>query len=196
MVDRRQEIINETGKILVAEGYNSLTIQRIAERVDITSAGVHYHFETKEDLVVALIEDREERLIELLESTEGPPDERLADIIQIQFEAVETVADMAGPPTLQLVLASVSGGEPIRDALASMLETYVEIVSGVIREGVEQGVFESDDPERMAVLLASFENAAEVRTALDLDTDDVWDGLTDHVLDDLYVKDPPERVAA
>lgn len=192
MAKRKQEILEATGEIILTEGYSSLTTQRVADEVGITSAGVHYHFETKEKLVVTLIEDREEALVAMLESTEGPPEERLAEIVRLQFEAVEAVKELAGPPTLQLILASTSEGDPIRDALVSMHESYVEFVTEVIHDGVEQGVFETDDPEQVAVLLGAFENAAELRTALGLDAGDVWAGLTDHVLDNLYVQQPPE----
>lgn len=192
MTNRKEEILEATGELILKEGYSSLTTQRVADEVGITSAGVHYHFETKEDLVVALIEDREEALITMLEATEGPPDKRLTEIVRLQFGAVEAVAGTAGSPTLQLVSASTSEGDPVRETLVSMHESYVEFVTGVIREGVAQGVFESDDPERVAVLLSAFENAAEVRTALGLDAGDIWAGLSHHVLEDLYVEEPPE----
>lgn len=196
MSETRGEILEAAQRIVVEEGYEALTTQRVADAVDLTSAGVHYHFETKDDLVAELIGYLETELGSELDSHEGPPDERLAAIVSGQFATAEAVRELTAPPGLQLTLAASRDGDEIREAMVSYLKTYVDHVADLIREGVDEGVFETEDPERVAAFLASMTDCAAVRSALDLPLDPLAESVTEHVLDDLYVGDPPEVTSA
>ncbi|MEZ3117415.1 TetR/AcrR family transcriptional regulator [Halobaculum sp. MBLA0147] len=191
MSDRRTQILEAAREILVEEGYDSLTTNRVAEAVGVTSAGIHYHFETKEELLVALIDSLREQLSETLASHDGPPEERLAAVVRRQFEMAEAVRELTAPPGIQLVVAGARPG-PVQAALVSYVDTYVDHVTDVIEDGVASGVFETDDPRRVATFLASATDSAAVRSALDLSLDPLAESLTAHVLDDLYVAEPPE----
>jgi len=200
MTDTRTEILETARTILleegydVEEGYDALTAARIAARMDITDAGVHNHFETTDDLAVGVVEHLESAVLSRLADHEGPPDQRLASVVREQFEAVEAVRDFTAPPSLQLVAAASGGNDELRDALASLGNCYAEAVAHVIREGVEEGVFETDDPDRVATFLASAADAAGVRSALDQSTRPVAESVTEHVLADLYVHEAPTLV--
>ena len=52
--DRAEEILNAAEKLARAGGYNGFSFRDIAKAVNIKSASVHYHFETKEALGAAL----------------------------------------------------------------------------------------------------------------------------------------------
>lgn len=194
MPERRTQIIDTAQEILVEEGYDSLTTTRVAESVGITSAGIHYHFETKEDLLAALVERLREQLVETLSGHDGPPEEQLAAIVRQQFEMAETIRELTAPPGIQLVLAGAQPG-PVQEELVSYVNTYVAHVTDVIEAGIATGALETDDPERVAVFLASTTDSAAVRTALDLSSDPLAESVRTHVLADLYVGDPPEVTA-
>lgn len=194
MSDTRTQIIDAAREVLVEEGYDSLTTARVAESVGVTSAGVHYHFETKEDLLAALVNRLREQLAETLSGHDGPPEDQLAAIVRQQFEMAEAVRELTAPPGIQLVLAGAQPG-PVQDALVSYVNTYVAHVTDVIESGVASGAFETPDPERVAVFLASMTDSAAIRTALDLSSDPLAESVQTHVLADLYVEDPPEVTA-
>jgi AcrR family transcriptional regulator len=194
MTERRTQIVDTAREILVEEGYDSLTTARVAESVGVTSAGIHYHFETKDDLLAALVERLREQLVETLSEHDGPPEDRLAAIVRQQFEMAEAVRELTAPPGIQLVLAGAQPG-PVQEALVSYVDTYVAHVTDVIEAGVASGAFETADPERVAVFLASMTDSAAVRAALDLSSDPLAESVRTHVLADLYVGDPPEVTA-
>lgn len=197
MTDTRTEILETARAILLEEGYDALSANRIAERMEITDAGVHYHFETADDLAVGVVDHLEAEYVSRVDGDDDrPPDERLAETVREWFEAAEAVRDLTAPPGFQLITAASSGNDELRDALVSVSDTYVETVAETIHEGMETGVFETDDPERVAEFLASTIDAAAVRSALDQSTVPIAEGVTEHVLDDLYVEDPPTVVPA
>jgi AcrR family transcriptional regulator len=53
-------------ELFTEQGYEATSLREIAERLGVTKAALYYHFKTKEDIVVSLIEDRITALEELI----------------------------------------------------------------------------------------------------------------------------------
>ena len=62
----RVSILEEARKILLADGYGHLSMRRIASAVGCTPTSIYLYFESKDDLVHALIEEGMERLFDQL----------------------------------------------------------------------------------------------------------------------------------
>jgi len=45
--ETKSEIIAATNRVLCEHGYAGLTIQKIADESSMTTAAIHYHFDTK-----------------------------------------------------------------------------------------------------------------------------------------------------
>jgi AcrR family transcriptional regulator len=54
--DTRQQILDAALDLFGEQGYDKTSLREIAERVGVTKAALYYHFRSKEDLLVALIE--------------------------------------------------------------------------------------------------------------------------------------------
>jgi AcrR family transcriptional regulator len=187
-----QEILETARKILLTEGYETLTTQAIADRMDITDAGVHYHFETKEELLVGLIEDQTTTLEAQLGAYNGPPEKRLPALLEDRFEAVELLRDAElPPPSFQLLSATTGSEDRLRSALRVYMDTYVDMLEETIEHGVETGVFETESPERTARALTAMVEGAEVWAGLDESPESLVWATKHHILSDLYVGETP-----
>src|ERR687898_3638484 len=60
-IERREAIIEAALEVFAARGYRSGALGEIAARVDVTPAGILYHFGSKEGLLVAVIRDWDRR---------------------------------------------------------------------------------------------------------------------------------------
>ncbi|WP_405606945.1 TetR/AcrR family transcriptional regulator [Streptomyces sp. NBC_00076] len=58
--DRRAEIIQAALEVIAERGYRGATQAAVAERVGLTQQGVLHHFPSKEDLLVAVLEARDQ----------------------------------------------------------------------------------------------------------------------------------------
>jgi AcrR family transcriptional regulator len=58
---RRQEIVDAAIEIIGARGYGGLTIQGLADHCAMTNAGVMHHFASKQDILLAVLDEREHR---------------------------------------------------------------------------------------------------------------------------------------
>ncbi|WP_307796561.1 helix-turn-helix domain-containing protein [Actinomadura barringtoniae] len=54
--DTRQRIQDVALELFLDSGYDQTSLREIAERLEVTKAALYYHFKTKEDIVVALVE--------------------------------------------------------------------------------------------------------------------------------------------
>lgn len=68
---RRREILDAAAELLAEEGYRSVSIQAIADRAGLAKAGVRHHFPAKADVLIALLEDRDAQLIELITASQS-----------------------------------------------------------------------------------------------------------------------------
>jgi AcrR family transcriptional regulator len=75
-----QEIIAAARDILAREGYEQLSMRKVAERIEYSPTAIYLHFEDKRDLVFQVCEETFGRLVHELESLESEfkdPVERL-----------------------------------------------------------------------------------------------------------------------
>ncbi len=71
---RKQKIIDVAISLFASEGYNKCTVRGIAERVGLTNPALFYYFKTKEDILLALLEEYKG----LFESERVPVEELVA----------------------------------------------------------------------------------------------------------------------
>ncbi|HEY2551831.1 MAG TPA: TetR/AcrR family transcriptional regulator [Streptosporangiaceae bacterium] len=55
--DTRARIQQVAVELFTEHGYDKTSLREIAERLDVTKAALYYHFKSKEDIVVSLVED-------------------------------------------------------------------------------------------------------------------------------------------
>ena len=63
----RQRIQDVALELFTEQGYEKTSLREIAERLDVTKAALYYHFKTKEDIVVSILEDVGKPMTELIE---------------------------------------------------------------------------------------------------------------------------------
>jgi AcrR family transcriptional regulator len=69
--DRRELILEEAVRLVGERGYYGFTVQELAQRSGLSNPGLLHYFGSKEELLLALIEDRERRGMEVVESVVG-----------------------------------------------------------------------------------------------------------------------------
>lgn len=58
---KRREILDATLELIAANGYGNMSLQQIADAVNITKAGLLHHFGSKENLLTEVLRRRDER---------------------------------------------------------------------------------------------------------------------------------------
>ncbi len=165
-VDTQEAIMQATYRALCTHGYSNLTMQSIADEFDKTKGVIHYHYDTKQDLLVAFLEyllDAFERNIAI--------DERHDPITRLEA-LIDTL--LFGPPgrgefdhweltTAMLEIRSEAPhNEEFRRQLSHNYEIVEAMVTAIVEDGIEQGVFRDVNAEEVATLLLTTINGARI----------------------------------
>ncbi len=82
--DRKKEIIKASEELFYKYGYQKASLRDIARKVGITQAAIYYHFKTKEEILLSIIEKYSNKLLFTLKacfSQKKDPIENLRDAI-------------------------------------------------------------------------------------------------------------------
>jgi AcrR family transcriptional regulator len=165
MSETEAEILAATRRALCRHGYADLTVQCIADEASMTTAAIHYHFETKEELLNAVLADLLDRFETELACEAGDPGQRLAAVLDVVFP------DEHGDEFLVALMelkAQAPCQETYRERFVELDERMRTVVATVVSDGIEAGQFESVDPERVARTVTTLLDGGHVRmVALD-----------------------------
>ena len=155
--EARQEVAGAVRRALAKHGYANLTTSQIAEETEKSEAFLFYHYDTKDDLVSAFLEDSIGWLDTRLKLTTDEletPDERLRALCDIML-AIDSPRAMQG---INIAVMELLSHAPHKESLQEPLRVHQDYVrdrlAEEIRAGVEQGIYREDvDPESSASFL-------------------------------------------
>jgi len=155
--ETRERILHLAKDILLRRSFHSFSYQDLADGIGIRKASIHYHFPSKEDLGVALIERigaaMKRFAVELSES-HRPPEERLT----AYFRVMRGLLDEEDKICVFGVLGAEFNALPPRMQVAygELLEAQQKWLARVLERGRDRGVFTfTTTPEEEALIVAS-----------------------------------------
>lgn len=195
--DTAEEIMEATLRALRKHGYANLTMQAIADEFDKTKAVLHYHYDTKDELLVAFLDYLLDQFIRRLDvETVDDPDARLSALIdRLLLEFDDETSDEGSPgfpAALLEVRAHAPHNESYREQLTLNYELLKDMLTTIIDDGIEEGVFDSVDSEQMATLIMAAimgGRAYYSTTNRDCVGEEVRDALEDQLLSELRTSD-------
>ena len=175
------EIMDGVYSALRAHGYADLTMQDIADECSKSKSLLHYHYDTKEDLLVAFLDyvvsDSEERIAA---RADEPPVERLVEFVGWFVFAPDEAEREAFHIALLELRTQGPFNERIREQLARSDRLLRGTVADILADGIEAGVFRDVDVEETAALLVATLDGARTRqiTLAGAERDDETEGYT------------------
>ena len=160
LLDTAQDLVQE-------RGYNAFSYKDLAEAVGIRTASIHYHFPSKSDLALALMERYHaglEGALGELERRGKTEKSRLRSFIQL-YQETEARGAICLCGSLASDLETLD--EPVQDAVKAYLDTSEKWVARRITNGVREGEFDfgGKASEAAATLLAGLQGGLLVSRA-------------------------------
>jgi AcrR family transcriptional regulator len=91
--DTRSRILGAARECLLADGYANLSTRHVAELAEVPLSQIHYHFGSKQRLILAVLEAENDRLLERQRAMYGGPEplwqqwERACDFLDEDLES-------------------------------------------------------------------------------------------------------------
>lgn len=160
--DRKQRILEVAQRLLTRNGWRNTTLAQIAKEAGVSAAGLLHHFESKEQLLHAVVDARD-----LDDDTHA---DRSGDLFEQIAQAGDRVArapELVGTYSVLLV-ENLMPDAPLHDRLLGRQQAAVGIVAELIRQGQASGKYRDDiDPALKAVQIVSLVNGMEISWLLD-----------------------------
>ncbi|MFC4376206.1 TetR/AcrR family transcriptional regulator [Nocardia halotolerans] len=159
---RKLRILAAAQQLLVRGGWRTTSLAQIAKLAGVTPAGLLHHFESKQQLLDAVLEARDidddlhsHRAGDLIEELE-----RVAE----RFERAPDLVAMF----VVLLVENLQPDAPLHDRLHARYHVAVETVADLIRQGQSAGKYRTDiDAAVKAVEIVAFLNGMETSWLLE-----------------------------
>ena len=153
-----QRIIQAALDLFNHYGEPNVTTNRIADELDISPGNLHYHFRTKQNLIDALFEQFEQRMLGLLSANEADQTD-IEDAWFFLHLVFETIADyrFLYRDLSELCARSPAMNRRMRAILKLSMQTADQLMGGLIKAGrMQAGRRERDGLVRNTILISSF----------------------------------------
>lgn len=180
-IARREEILRVALDVFSREGYRGTSLREVAKRVGVSLPGLMHYFESKEHLLTAILEKRDE-LDRLGAAAAGP------DLIDGLVVIMRHNGDVPGLVQLYLTLAAAAedSTHPAHDHFRSRFTLLRAQIADAVRERQADGRARKDlDPDHVARILIAAADGIQIQWALDRsvdmagDIDRLWRALAD-----------------
>lgn len=155
--DRKNEILDVAERLFGTKGFDSTSTSDILNEIGIARGTLYYHFKSKEEILDAMISRVMNRLVKRAEAI-----------------AAQKSVPVLQRLTMMMLLLNVSDGNFEQELLKqmhkpqnalmhqkmekSLLSGINPIITGLIREGMAQGICQTDYPEEAAEMTFLYAN--------------------------------------
>ena len=163
--ERRNEILEVTCEVVIERGFAATRIADVAKRLDVSSSLIHYHFDSKEQLLAeAFSHYARKELADLMEEVESLP----TAVAQLDRAVQNSVPEGSGD--MEWMLWIDAWGEALRNPMMKRISQELDAQAAahlreILEWGVESGEFVCPDPQAAAVRLTAVIDGLAVQFA-------------------------------
>jgi TetR/AcrR family transcriptional regulator, transcriptional repressor for nem operon len=138
-----EKVLDLAERLIQTRGCSAFSYQDIADALKIRKASIHYHFQSKTDLVIAVIDRYAERFDEALENIAR--DESATSMSMLEHYVEPYVAFAATPD--RVCLCGALSGEmlalprELRARVAGFFKSHQQWLTQILNRGAERGEF-------------------------------------------------------
>jgi AcrR family transcriptional regulator len=153
----RNKILEAAGRLVYTKGYEQMSIQDVLAEAEISKGAFYHYFASKADLMEAMIERMAFQGIELMAPI--AQDEHLSapdKLLRIfDFAARWKTARKEALLTLVKVWYADENAILRLKSQAAVLPLVAPLLTGIIRQGIDEGVFHTSYPEQSCEIVFS-----------------------------------------
>lgn len=156
-----EDIMAATFRALLEHGYADLSIARIADEFDKSKASLYYHYDSKDELLVAFLDFAADRFLSTIDAETG--DDPRADLEHV-VEKLLPLELRGNHSHLQSVLVELRSqavtDEAFREQFTRLDDRLAATIRAIVERGIDEGAFRDVDPTRVAEHVLAVINGA------------------------------------
>ncbi len=180
----REEIIKVGDELIRGRGYHAFSFSDISKALDIKNASIHYHFPSKTDLGVAVVQQHIEKLDKLIASVEGKN-----PLVQLKaFLSVYTHTRVGNKICIvgSMAVALTTVDEVMSKEVKILVGKVIHWLTEILEEGRAQKVFRFRSTPRTRALMIAGTMLASVQLSRITGAKD-FEAIKDGIVDELMM---------
>lgn len=157
----RDDIVSVAAKIFTRFGYKKTTMEEIAMASRKGKSSIYYYFSSKEDIFRAVVEKEAEELKKDLKMAIDEVDNPIGQLKKFILFRMHKLKTLTNFHTV-LKSDSLAHFDFIENIRKEYDEDEIEIVTRILKIGIEKGKFVIDDPDLAAVALVTAMKGLEI----------------------------------
>ena len=175
---RRTQIVDATIRCLAREGYVRLTIKAIAREARLNQGMLHYYFPDKRSILVAALEKVMGTLNRRTVARAAGARDPLVRIRALLGACLD-VADEQREFWVVFVQfwSAMLYDEELRRINADLYRKLRSVITGIVHDGIEQGVFRRINPEEAGAVILALADGLSLQRSFDEESLSLADAL-------------------
>ena len=156
--ERRNEILDVAERLFGEKGFDNTSTNDILEKIGIARGTLYYHFKSKEDILDAMIERMTEQLLARASAIAAKSEIPVLQRITLTIMALN-VNNEAGREVMKQVHRPQNAlmHQKLQEKLLSGVNP---MLTGLLREGIEQGLCHTEYPAEAIEMVMLYSNTA------------------------------------
>lgn len=183
-IKRRNAILDAALAVFATHGYQSGSLDDIAQRVGITKPALRYYYPSKAALFAAVLERRDSRaaaISRIAKEEEEDPVEALRGIIRLAAHNMTAPGDIA-LHTIVSAEAAVGEDHPASDFIRRRYTSLLQLLERILQRCSKQGLLEAHvEPARAARSIVAMWDGLPLQWLIHRDSFDLVDDLSVHI---------------
>ena len=149
-------ILEKAESLFWQKGYNSTSMKDIASACDCKPANIYNFFESKEDILYAVIKDNMTRVLSLLEPLENDDNTSPVELLKT---FINNHHGFLASKKRSFIVINDTGLKDLssihRKEIVELRDTYDRILRKILRRGIKTGVFADIDDQIVSYFISS-----------------------------------------
>jgi AcrR family transcriptional regulator len=153
---RTQEILAAARTVLDQRGLEAMTMEDIAAAAGVAKGTLYLYFQSKDDLLLALMSQVGENILRDVESAltaPGTPAEKLLRMVSVLLEYLDRERLLFPIYAREVLQGKQKPRQGFWGHIQDMEEKFVTLVTGLFAEGIAAGQFIPADPRLLTFLI-------------------------------------------
>ncbi|MCE5267070.1 MAG: TetR/AcrR family transcriptional regulator [Planctomycetaceae bacterium] len=150
---RREQIAEAAMSLVASQGLRRLSLAAVARRVGLVPSGIYRHFKNKDELLLAVLDRVEERLMANVEAARDEADDPIEQLRGVLMRHIRFIREGRAVPRIIFADDVHAGSPERRRRVAQIFNRYAAAVGKIIAAAQSQGQIRPDCNRQTLVMM-------------------------------------------
>lgn len=154
--ERRNQILDSATRVFARLGFHDARMDDIVAESGLSKGSLYWYFESKDDLIIAILDrlfEREMSDLRDLQLNPGPASERIRQFTELTLADFEKWLGLL--PVAYEFLGLIFRRAIVKQAFRRYLRSFLDLLIPIIQEGIDNGEFRPVDAEQAAITVSA-----------------------------------------